>query len=970
VLASENIVAIATAPDGAFEFVGENGTLFLAREPLGPFVQVVRSDPNLRRVYGRGSRLIGVRRDGSIVRSSDAGRSFAPVRYDGATVFDAAVADDGRTLLLAAPEQLWLSSDGTSFARSDVIGLGSYAVGLDPSGDPVAHGIRGALVWRAGTPALAPSEHATLVSDYDLLADLRPALSGAALASGAAELDGSTWFGAIEPPKEAGRWSVAVGGSLGRASQVLPIEGTEECGRILVAASPSRVVLACLTRGKTSQSMVMPRVKLFAADRPGLVFQSRSVNLVAEETSSRIRVLPDGSVLATGMCRPGTRRICQPGPPLRLLLRRAAGNLYVDAEEPSEIPATTVQAPGTAISPDGRRLYLAARLGDPRKLALLVSDDGGKKFEPVVLDPARLSLGISHEQLDKLLDAAVPDHVGIDAEGNVSWVIATPSGMLWLLSDRDGHVGSSAFAPKDAPMISTAGRHALAHSGPEGELRASHDGGATFAQVFRLPNDFLPGVSKSSVACATQGCVVGPAFSWQGWGPAEVGARTPETPSSGAPSRRLRVPISCIVPDGAWKHIDSAESAPLSYEMDRNGTAWTVVSNDPETGRVSFSVASSSPSPRVDTIALLDPVRGESVATAISHQAEGVAVLRYPVPRDPDGEVVFDGPLRNIDVRWVDLWSPGVKRGRIPVAGSLQADDVSQDHPQRLTAVTGLLSVAADGIFVCAHATCSDRQGGMFFLDRAGRARAAWAPTWTSFPWGPDHVAVRTEWIRADGQDLPIAFFPWNTAVLRARQVSGSARFDAMTLVPKAAASAGWSARATWAFSIADPTTSIAVTVAHPEHPSAYARLLRFRGAMPGVAEVLPAPMLSEAGDPPRACTPQELRTTHRIVSPADGALRHPVRIRLDDGETEWMMTDEATVYGKAGQGCVSMMHASRDGASESALSAILDLTRPERSWLFAKEGNDVSELRWKTLHCSFDPAIRVPDRFPARPPR
>lgn len=272
-LAAENLVAIAALPSGSFGFVGETGTLHVAKDPIGPFDEVVRADPAVVQVHGQGEKLIGVRGDGTLVRSTDAGRSFVPMRYEGGRVFDAAVAADGRTLLLAAPEQLWQSADGVSFERREGGGLGIFQVGLDPAGDPAARGMRGGLIWRSGSKELQASALVPFTSDYDLLTDPLPGSSAAALASGGAAVVGADYFGAIEPAKEGGRWSLAVGGLLGRARQVVPIEGSEECGRMLVTASQESVVIACLARSKSSQSLIMPRVKLIVASRPGLVFE-------------------------------------------------------------------------------------------------------------------------------------------------------------------------------------------------------------------------------------------------------------------------------------------------------------------------------------------------------------------------------------------------------------------------------------------------------------------------------------------------------------------------------------------------------------------------------------------------------------------------------------------------------------------------------------------------------------------------
>jgi hypothetical protein len=69
-------------------------------------------------------------------------------------------------------------------------------------------------------------------------------------------------------------------------------------------------------------------------------------------------------------------------------------------------------------------------------------------------------------------------------------------------------------------------------------------------------------------------------------------------------------------------------------------------------------------------------------------------------------------------------------------------------------------------------------------------------------------------------------------------------------------------------------------------------------------------------------------------------------------------------MYGKAGEGCVSVLDTVGTGSRESgSMHALVDVARPGTSWLFQTEQTETGPgLQWKTMQCGFDPSLVVPE--------
>ncbi|MBI5531553.1 MAG: hypothetical protein HY898_02485 [Deltaproteobacteria bacterium] len=960
-LADEDLVAILRSQQGDYTFVGSNGTLYVSKQPLGLFTEVVRPARKLTHVVGRGATLLGVPEAGGLVRSSDGGRTFQPVAFEGGRIFDMAVASDGRALILSAPEQLWESTDGgTTFKLSASKTIGAMSAEVDASGDLVARGLLRSVAWRKGAPSMQPLPGPVEAPDYDLMTDPKPGPSGAALNAGSATLQGTRYLEAVAPKKPGSPWTLITSELLGRATVDTSIPGTSECARMLVAASRELVVLGCLVGSKSGQALMMPTLKLFVSNDGGMTFESKLAGLVADERRARMRLLPSGTLLLTGACRPVTRRLCQVSAPVRVAVSRGRTSLHLGEVETAKAPMAPVQAIGVEVSPDGKRIYWAGRLAAGRALAMFVSDDEGATFKPIVLEPNRLGLG-SADEARSLFETSQPDELGMDEQGNVSLTLTMPNGRMWLVFDREGRVGSSRILPPESPMIAAAGRHALVFGAKDGAVQVSHDGGGAFEKLGTLPMDAQVEAGQSVVACRAVGCAMGSAFSWQGWTSAPGGRiESPQAKEQAAPAKLL-TPIVCKVPQGPWHQLPRVERPVTAFDADRGGTAWSAIVREHKRGAVSFVAARSTPKPHVDTIQVLQPAATDDVALVTSSQAEGMAALRYPIERDSDGELKFGRPLRNIEVGWVNLYDAGVKRAKLAESGTLGPEDAAGWRPgEEVTANAAILSVSMGGIYVCPHASCegSDKLGA--FLDLAGQAHPISVPKWPTFVFSGQHLSARGDIIRVEGKDVPLAFLQETLALARAHRAEGGFRFDAMTFLPESARQDKFRVQFSWAFMEGTHVNALSVTLVHPTEPAAYARILQFRAADEGVATVIPAPLLSEAGDPPRACTPADRKSSYRIVAPTSGGRRHPIRI---DGATDkpmWLLSDDAVVFGRAGAACVSMLGTVNVGPESTSTSALIDVANLQASWLFEFDPSE-SGLQWRSMQCAFDPSVRPP---------
>jgi hypothetical protein len=382
--ADEDLIAIVRADASTYGFVGAKGSIFISSEPLGAFREIRRNNSKFQKVTAAGSLLIGIAADGSLLRSTDGGRTLQPVPFPGAHPFDIAIAQDGRVMVLCAPEQLWISNNGgSSFTRAPNSRVGASYLSVDTYGNPVAHGLWRHLVYRdVKGLSLESSERAVEAQQMDLLAESYPTVSAQALVDGQAAVSRGSFAQAIAPERDGQPWSI-LRGRFGEQSVPLPIPNTADCKTVSVGAFGKFIAVGCLGPSERRQGTVLPALRLLWSDDQGLTFTAKSTGLIADDQGLRLLVLPSGNLVISGVCKP-TVEHCQPKEPIRLSLRRSSpGHLTISAQLQAELPKIVGRPGPVMLSSDGARLFAMATLMPNQSLGMLISEDEGQTFRAV-----------------------------------------------------------------------------------------------------------------------------------------------------------------------------------------------------------------------------------------------------------------------------------------------------------------------------------------------------------------------------------------------------------------------------------------------------------------------------------------------------------------------------------------------------------------------------------------------------------
>lgn len=241
--APEDLIAIVPSKDG-WQFLGKSGTSYEAREPLGAFVRSNAPLEPLVRVRTSGSVLIGVRRDGALLRSDSAGAAWTRVGPDATRFEDVRMRADGRGLALAVPEALWETRDaGTTFQRVAVPSMGADDLAMDAT-DIVVVTPLGARRWLpdAGVPFPALGRLMQPPA-YPLGASPPLGPSAAALVDGRAIVvdDG---FVEARPTANAGAWQLLTG-RVGARLAAAPLVPAHGCVDVRMAGFGTTLYLAC-----------------------------------------------------------------------------------------------------------------------------------------------------------------------------------------------------------------------------------------------------------------------------------------------------------------------------------------------------------------------------------------------------------------------------------------------------------------------------------------------------------------------------------------------------------------------------------------------------------------------------------------------------------------------------------------------------------------------------------------------------
>ena len=212
------------------------------------------------------------------------------------------------------------------------------------------------------------------------------------------------------------------------------------------------------------------------------------------------------------------------------------------------------------------------------------------------------------------------------------------------------------------------------------------------------------------------------------------------------------------------------------------------------------------------------------------------------------------------------------------------------------------------------------------------------------------------------GKHVPIALHRHWSVVMRAvRDESGGYTFPALALAPWDAKEVGLREARYWSH-LGSKMVGLSHTVFHPDHPLAYAEVLRF-DVDEGVARVVPAPTQRDLSDPPAACSEQQRESTFRVIGPSIGSARHPVIIDLGRLQ-EVLYTDLSVLHGTPSSPC-SVVFDARSSESRHR-RALIPIGAMDRSWLLSRSS---STLQWYGMRCRFQPGAEVPGKSSSPPP-
>ena len=946
-LADQDLVGVSRPDATTFAFVGAEGAIYSSPSPLGPLTLVRRMEPLPLRIAAAGRTIVAVHWDGSVVQSTDAGKTFSPVDLRGGRPYDVTLAPDGRAMVLGFPEQLWVSRAQGAWKPAGTPPVGAGFVGMDAGGALIAQGIRASVLWgeRDADPQIA--SRAFEPPPMDLMTDLEAGPSAAAITSGRATISDGRYY-EVARQEEKGPWFLGQGALTDRVFWA-PIAQSDDCRHLFVGARGKRLAFGCLT-GARKGGVLFPSLRVIQSRDGGSSFVRQPTVLVGDEEGLSLTVLDDDSLVVAGACKPDSTGVCVPGAPVRLLPSAEGKSLRFTATEPSEVPALRGRV--TQVVASGGRLY-ATGLQATGRPAVLVSVDKGETFRAVKLDLSGTDAAGDGDG-EALLQRMQPGKLVAGAEDKLSWVLHTDQGPVWVVLDKAGRVLSARLTPATHPLLAAAGTRAIAIGAEDGTVMESSNGGETFERLTRLPS-FLWDKDAGPVAwCEKDGCVVGDAFSRSGWTDKNGGMVGWPEPVKPVPADApQRTPIVCKVVETVTGVIENTLDMPDAADAGRGAVGWSTVVVDRKTASVSVMHATTGSGHAVKPVVLLPPAPNPMrVALEARTQAEGAAALRYGFAAGPDGKPLVGSPVR-IEVAWDNQFEGSPQRAQLTSTTPLRAADVtSLSGNVAAQANVGMLSVVPGGIHVCPHAVCDPASEPSFFLRNRGGVETVAPVPWPTQGLG-GALPLSRHLMRVDGKNVPIAVHQQRSVVMRANlQQDGTYTYEALALAPSDARELGIQELSSWAY-LSSTTMGLSRTLYHPDKGHAHAWVLRFDTDQ-GVGKTVEAPTQRDLSDPPVPCTEAQRTGSFRVLSPGMAGTEHPVI--LEHGERKAVLrTRLAVLYGSPSSACVDVFDASADRASDRR--ALIPVGGMDRSWLLSREG---STLRWWGLRCQFQPGAKV----------
>ncbi len=893
---------------GAYGFVGDSGTLHVAKTPIGPFVRRIPPPEPLVRVRSTGGAVLAVTGTGRLLRYTDEA-GYKPVDLGDVHAMDVVVAPAGRAVVLAAPEALFTTEDGgATFKRADAPSIGVQRVAYSANGSFLVEGVLTSLAW---DPHQEPAFSATSerISEPQRFVSIRADRTGSAslVTSGRAALDGDRyWEVSIG---DSGEWTLFRGKLDGAMTQVplRDVPGRDETGNALIAARDKHVAIALLRWDGNGT-----RMDLRVSHDNGTTFGGGTSLAMSDLSPMGMAVSLDGAVLLTGTCLAQAEADADVDvDPWAEVPRCAGGPLVLRPDAAPAAPRSPV-LDGPALAPafslDGRSAYFLVSAPGSETLSMYVSHDGGVSFEErsldVDADDMRATFAIANETTITVSESGAVGMV-LEASGDVS-------GTVYVTTDADGKNEQIGELPEPGAIAAGFGERVLAITRVRGgdttesPLSESLDGGKTWQEA-PAPRTLRENYyRRGDVVCGAAGCVIGDDLTRLGWGAGRDTSVPFEPATPDPPPRPLRATIACEPRAGSkWTRVESvADETIFPDESDaaRGAAAWMVTTVDPDTGEISAVSASVPEAPggesRVAKKRLLGPLPKDARwALAMRPQIEGISLARLALvgPKEMEHRAPWVGlRMKDLEIAWENLEEGSTGHGRIPDAGVFDRGSISLMGGRYAQLAMAMLSVSPKGMFVRGRGDNRET----FFVDTTGKVRAFQYPEW------PPEILGGSRLSSGDAVNVDGTFVA-NADVYSSLPTAPEILFLMRPPAPGAKPDTPWTPWATLLapggdyqqrrFSRTDWTYDgphLAVwtqhSVADTPYAAAWMRRIQADGTL-GAPQRVPTPYDLERA--PRACTAAERKTLPRLRFALDSwgraqltGVRHAVLVHEDGG--------------------------------------------------------------------------------------
>jgi photosystem II stability/assembly factor-like uncharacterized protein len=962
-LAPEDLIAVLHSDDG-YWFIGQSGTNYEAREPLGKFLRSSAPLEPLVRVSAAGHSIIGIPADRSLSRSVDGAASFAKVGPDQIAFADVELGSDGTGLALAIPEALWRTTDeGAHWAILPGKTHGAFALSRDPQGRVQVETVFGPYRFRDAPPRLEPG--ADPAAGQDLESDLPPrGPDAAALADGRAVVIGSRYAEVSSPPAHPSTFELVQGPFDGKL-EVSDLPELRDCRSARVAGFDQYLELACIHGSSDVGSFP---ISFFRSQDAGAHFEVEPFTSFANPGSFRFALGAQGALIATGLCGLPNAGCSAGGVFSRRETPVDEGmpKPTADATQPkyelfaSATPTLAESALGVTFALDGRTGYAVGRRSKTGALAMFVSHDAGKSFDVHDLDLARADSEDEDQYWEHTQSSVHLESFAAAEDGSLSLVVADRRGRSLIVTDEQGRLLSGSKPPEDQALLASVGTRAFAWSPSTRETWESLDGGVTWQALARLPVALCAPDTECDVKlrCVTLGCVIGNSISRIGWAGQTDDSESLPPPSHDAPTlseRKLRTPVACTLDEAPWQTMAGVNELPTSRDAAFGKVSFIAVASDAAHASASLIHGSSDPRPHVTSVSLLPPVaHPNEYAFEVLDQIEGAAAVRYRLPEDP----VKDGHLRNVLLGWDNALAGQIGHAQLADGGPLASGDYERtDSVQR--ADPDLLSIGEGGLYLRLHHSAGDDQATWYF---DGRSSTRIPPV----KWPIDsNVRGRTEMARSGDAHLALMFFGHGTVIARARRLGADFEFDAETTSLPDPAAFGQNETSNVAY--LGNASGMYIQTQNIDSPSASAVFYPFRAAGDVMGAAVPVPTQSSLADRPNRCNASEVAGTPRIDASYLPGTRHPVVVTDASDAPRLFLSSGAVLYGTPEIACATAFDAEEIAVDAGTLHherVLLLLDDLEHSWLFRELPESDSTpggVQYRTMKCHFDPNLELP---------